>query len=264
MATPMPEAEDGFLAESLDHVRALIRQKHAEWRSLLGRVNRLAVVNQHSIVIHQDSNLERYAAVLYARTLSTTQAAVLLLEAGLVPQARALLRAALETLFALTAIAKEPAVVDELIEGHAAEQKRAARNAPLWQHPELKQIADAEIASGRLQPLLASSAAALSTFDLAQKAGLEDWYRTVYMVFSWSVHGAAIDLNRHVVRGPDGDLAEFRNEPEIEGQESSWLCAVEILLKVTTALAAIFPDVNQGPLEEQYADAHTLAAKVAG
>lgn len=57
-------------------------------------------------------------------------------------------------LFAVTAIAKEPAVVDESIEGHAAEQKRAAHNSQLWRHPELKQIADAEIASGRLQPLL--------------------------------------------------------------------------------------------------------------
>lgn len=41
------------------------------------------------------------------------------------------------------------------------------------------------------------------------------------------------------------------------------LCAVEIILKGTTALAATFPDVDQGPLEEQYANAHALASKVA-
>ncbi|MBA3568421.1 MAG: hypothetical protein H0W28_03610 [Pyrinomonadaceae bacterium] len=39
----MPIAEDGFLAESLDDVRALVRQKYPEWRALLGRVNLLDV-----------------------------------------------------------------------------------------------------------------------------------------------------------------------------------------------------------------------------
>lgn len=186
------------------------------------------------------------------------------MEAGLVSQARALLRSALETLFALAAIAKDASVVERLVEGHAAEQKRAARNIQLWQHTELKKIADAEAASGRIQSMLGSPATALSTFDLAQKAGLEDWYRTVYMVFSWPVHGAAVDLNRHVVVGEDGDVAEFRNEPEIDGQESSWMCAIEVLLKAIAALATIFPNVDQSPMAQQYAEAHGLAAKFAG
>ena len=64
--------------------------------------------------------------------------------------------------------------------------------------------------------------------------------------------------------GEDGNVAEFRNEPEIEGQESSWLCAIEILLKVTLALAAIFPIVDRSPVEKLYADAHSLAKKFDG
>lgn len=259
----MSQAEDGFLTESLDYVRAVVRQKYTDLRSLLSRVNRLAVANQHSITIHTDNNVERYSAALFARTLATIQAGIILLETGLVPQAGILLRGALETYFALAAIAKDPKVVDELIKGHTAEQKRAARNVLQWQHPELKKIADAEAASGRLQPFLASSATALSTFDLAQKAGLEDWYRTVYMVLSWSVHGAAVDLDRHVVVGENGSVAEFRNEPEVDDQESSWLCAIEILLKAVTALSTVFPGVDQDPLEQQYAEARTLAAKFA-
>lgn len=255
--------ESGFLAEELDHVRAAVREKYADWRKLLLRANHLAVANQHSVVIHLESNLERYAAVLYARTLATTQAAVLLLEVGLVSQARALLRSAMEAFFALSAIAKDPAVVNKLIEGHVAEQKRAARNMRRWQHRDLKQIAEAEIASGRLEQFLASDASGLTTFDLAQKAGLEDWYRTVYMVYSWSVHGAGTDLNRHAVRGADGVLEAFRNEPEVDGQESSWMCAIELLLKGTTALGVIFPNVEQGPISEHYADAHILKAKLA-
>lgn len=165
----MSDAIDGFLAASLDGVRSHVREKYAAWRDLLMRVNRLAVVNQHAIVIHTESNAERYSAVLYARTLTTTQASMLLLEVGLVSQARILLRSSLETLFALCAIAKDQNVVDKLVEGHTAEQKRAARNIELWQHSELKKIADAERASGRLQPILNSSGTALSTFDLHRR-----------------------------------------------------------------------------------------------
>lgn len=257
----MSNDDDGFLTKPLDHVREAVRRKYTDWRSLLVRVNQLAVDNQHSIEIHLDSNVEKYAAALFARTLASTQASVLLLEVGLVPQARTLLRAAMETHFALAAIAKEPGVVGKLLEGFAAEQKRAAKNVKHWQSPELKQIADEAFASDQLQRFIESTATALSAFDLAQKAGLEDWYRTVYMVFSWSTHGAAVDLDRHVVVGEYGDVAEFRNEPEVEGQESSWLCAIEILLKATTALAAVFSNVDQSHIDQQYAELRTLAEK---
>lgn len=250
----MSEADDGFLTEPLDHVREAVRQKYPNLRSLLIRVNRLAVANQHSIEIHLDSNVEKYAAALFARTLASIQASVLLLDVGLVSQARTLLRSVMETYFSLAAIAKEPGVVVKLLEGDAAEQTRAAKYIKLWQSHELKKIADEAFASDQLQPFIESTANALSTFDLAQKAGLEEWYRTVYMVFSWSTHGAAVDLDRHLVVGEDGDVANFRNEPEVEDQELSWLCAIEILLKATTALAAVFPNVDQNPLEQQYAD----------
>ena len=40
----------GLLTESLhDEIRAAVREKYADWRSLLGEVNRLAVAKQHSI-----------------------------------------------------------------------------------------------------------------------------------------------------------------------------------------------------------------------
>lgn len=259
----MSDAVDGFLAGSIEHVRSHVRDEYAAWLGLLMRVNRLAVKNQHAIVIHKDNIVERYSAVLFARTLSTTQASVLLLEIGLPSQAQTLLRSALETLFALAAIAADASVVNKLIEGHAAEQKRAAKNIQLWQHDVLRKIAEVEADFGRLKSALNSSAAALSTFDLAKKAGLEDWYRTVYMVFSWPVHGAAVDLNRHAVVGEDGEVTEFRNEPEVGNQESSWMCAIEVLLKAITALGTVFSNVDQGLMEQQYAEVRDLAAKIA-
>lgn len=58
--------------------------------------------------------------------------------------------------------------------------------------------------------------------------------------------------------GKDGDIVEFRNEPEIEDQESSWLYAIEILLEVIASLSAIFPGIDQARPDQCYADAHAL------
>lgn len=255
----MSYAKDGFLTESPHYVQQLIRVTYAGWRDLLLRINRLAVANQHSIEINRGSKTELFAALLFARTLSTTQGGIVLLESGLVSQARTLLRCALETLFALAAIAKEPSFVNKLIEGHAAEQMRIIKNAELWQSPGLREIAGEAWASGRFRSdNRISSAKPLSTLAVAQKAGLEDLYRTIYMSLSWSVHGAVVDLQRHVV---DGDEMELQNEPAIEGQESSWLCAFDILLRATIALASIFPNIDQDPLEQYQTGAEALVAQ---
>lgn len=258
----MSEAEDGFLSEAISSdVCFAVRSMYVEYCTLLNQANRLAVARQHAILIHVDNNIERYAACLFARTLATVQASVLLLERGLIPQARMLLRSALETLFALGAIAENPNVVDRLIEGHAAEQKRVAKSMQLWQHPELKEIADAEATVLDLRNFLDSPATALSAFYLAEKAGLVDWYRTVYMVYSWPVHGAATDLDRHVVLGPDAEASEFRNEAEVEGQESTWLCCIEILLKSLAFLGKIFSGVDQAHIDRLYGEACALHRK---
>jgi hypothetical protein len=257
----MTEDIDGFLAESLDHVRAVVREKYADWRSLLGHVNRLAVANQHLIVIHRDNAVEWHAALLFARTLATIQASILVLEAGLIAQARILQRSALETFFSLAALAKEPGFVDKLIEGHEAEQKNMMKKMKLWESRELRQIAEAASASDQWEHIRGSTANSLSTLDIAKAAGLEEWYRSVYMVFSWSVHGATVDLKRHVVVNADGEATEFQNEPEIEGQGPTWFCAIKLLLEAMTALALVFPEVDQGSLDEYHTYADELALK---
>lgn len=257
----MSETEDGFLTEPLDALREEIRQKYSDWRNLLVQTNRIAVAAQHSIEIHRDNNVELFAAALYARTLSTVQASILLLEVGLVPQSRTLLRAAMETLFKLAAIAKDSTVVVNLIKGHDKEKNRVVEHVKRLQHPELKKLVDEEISSGKLDLLISASTGAKSAFDYAKIAELEDWYLMVYMVFSWSTHGAVSDLDRHILKNGDGYITGLCNEPEIEDQESTWSCAIEILLKSATALAAVFPNVDQTPLEHLYADLSEMVMK---
>ena len=256
----MFENDDGFLTESLGYVREAVRLKYADLYNLLRRVNRFAVHSQHLISIHPNNQQEEFVAKYFARTLTSTQASILLLETGLPSQAQILLRAAMETHFALAAIVKDSSVINKLIDGHRAEQKRVAKTYKHFQNSELKQSAVEVYESGRLQPFLESTATPLSAFDLAQKAGLEDLYRTAYMIFSWPTHGAIVDLERHVVKGENGHLVEFRNEPEVENQEFSWFCAIELLLIALNALAEVFSSVDKACLEQLFADLNKLAS----
>lgn len=260
----MCDSIDGFLSENADDIRQVIRERYPKQSDLLRRLNRHAVSVQHSIEISLDSPGQQYSSCLFARTLATTQASVLLLERGLLSQAKMLLRCALETLFALGAVAKQPEIVPRLLDGHRAEQQRVAKSVPLWKAPELQEIADATGKAGLLNADYGGATAALSAFDLAQKAGLEDWYRTVYLVFSWPVHGAVADVGQHAETGPSGEIVAFKNEPCVEEQSSTWFCCIEVLLKAISFLAMIFPNVDQVPVEEMLCETHAIFGELAG
>jgi hypothetical protein len=253
----------GFLSEVAEQVPAEVRARYSDWRAVLLRTTEHAVSVQHDLVVHVEDQREVFAAALFARLISSCQAAVLLLERGLVPQARCVLRAALEALFALAAIAEKPEVVARLVESHEAEQRRAAKNIGLWQHPDLKVIASHELASGRLDEALASKATSIATVDLAAAGGFEDWYRSLYMTLSWSVHGAAIDLERHFVKDSSGVIVEMCNEPDLEDQQVPWLVATELQLKAILMLQKVYPEVPIRQAEELGAELMQLAGEIA-
>lgn len=251
--------ERGFLSEPFDAIRNEVRRNHQPWHALLHEVNIAAVELQYEIAVHDQEPRELFGAALFARTIASSQATIILLEHGLVAQARCVLRSSLEALFTLGAISAKPELVGRLLEAHKAEQRRAAKNISLWQHPDLKAIAEEQRATGKLAELLTDESNSILTFELAQAGGYEDWYRTIYMTLSWSVHVAAIDLERHLVNDEEGNLKEMRNEPDTEGQEVAWLFAIDVQIKAVYALAGIFGAVDRGPFDQYEKSLYELA-----
>jgi hypothetical protein len=242
--------EEGFLSPDVQSVRRDVHARYAPWYALFRDTNRRANEIQPSIEIHPDKQRELYGATLFARIIASSQGAVLLLELGLVAQARCVLRASLEALFSLAALAKSPEVIERLVASHEAEQRRAARNVGLWKDPALRAVAEREKASGRLSAALASTAVGISAYELAVIGDNEDLYRTLYMSLSWSVHSAAMDLERHMDLDGSGTVIGLRNEPDLELQETSWLVAVLVEIQAIGALAAIFPNIDVAQTEE--------------
>ena len=240
----MPSWKDGFLDfDNMQIVRQLIITKYSDYRDLLLQANQIAVINQHTIEIHADNDVELISSCYYSRTLATIQASVILLETGMLAQSHVLLRSALECLFALGAIANNNQIIEKLKDNGVKEQKRIARNLQklddsLQSELHLDEKADIinELNNKQINPI--------DTFSLASQAGLEDWYRTTYMRYSWSTHGCIIDLDGHIVTSPTGEIAELKSEPEISCQESTWVCCIEMLLMSSDFLGKIFPEVD--------------------
>jgi hypothetical protein len=110
----LPTFAHGFLSAAVADFGATVRERYPSHTKVFEETNLVAVEFQHSIEIHRDRPAELYGAALYARAIASTQASVILLNHGLVSQARAVLRSALEALFPLRAVANDPSIAEEL------------------------------------------------------------------------------------------------------------------------------------------------------
>ena len=232
--------DDGFLSAAVREVRAEVHRKYVAHVELLYSTNREAVALQHALTIHPEQLDEAVGAALYARTLASTQSSVLLLEHGLQSQARTILRAALESLFPLAAIAKDPNVASSFVASHDTDRKTLVDRIRRWKDPALRASIDSKVSEAELDAMSKGSGKAMNLYELAKLADMEDWYLTLYTLLSFAAHAKVSDLDRHVVLNADGIAIEFQNEPDISNQEPVWAWIVEVQLAAIRSISAIF------------------------
>jgi hypothetical protein len=223
----------------------------------------LTVFAQHELLINVDLSRDLLGAALFARTLASCQAAVILLECGLLSQAKSVLRSALEALFALAAIEVKPELAVPLARSQEANKRSLADKVLQWKSPELKASLSAQLDDATLQAMVASKARSFNTADLARDAGMMDWYFSMYTLLSFPAHAMVSDLVSHLVTNEHGVVVAFKSEPEVEGQESVWAFAIEIQIRAARAVQGIF-SVSAVRVEEHAAALRTLLAAPAG
>lgn len=236
----MHEFSHGFLSAAMTVVRVEVLRKHATWHELLLRVNEQCVEAQHAAQIDPTDSRALLAAAHFARLLASVQGAVLLLEHGLVSQAKTVLRMALESLFALEALRVQPEIATDMTQTHEVDKRVVADRMLQWEAHELKTAAAAHISDDELKGYLSSKARELKTYELANAAGMLDWYRSWYAILSFPAHGTVSDLAAHLIADQPGKVVALKNEPEVEGQGPAWACAIEIELKAAESFAGIF------------------------
>lgn len=235
------EFKDGFLSKEIRFATSAIEERYKDWLDLFALVNQCAVLTQHEININEDNQKQRYAAVYFARTITSSQAAIAILLRGLPSQAECLLRMSLEALFVLGALSRNAeAAVQKLNQSHASEKQKFSTKIQLWLKTGEHKIDPDAINNLDLSDQSKEKIERVYISSLAKLGGYDGWYENTYMQLSWSAHNAINDLEKHLVTNENGEIIAFKNEPQIEDLDFAFCCSIQILINSLNELFQIF------------------------
>ena len=237
-------AKLGFVAEEARQFSTKLEAAYGVLWQEANAVNEFAQALQYKLVIHKESLEEIITAVLYARTLSTYQAFLLVSERGMEQQVKMLMRCMLESLFPLVAISEDRSFVKILVLSEEAERLKGLNK--LIRYWERAGDPDGELASAKKlamevrEQVNKSGSKRLSIVESAEKSGLLDWYDTVYSLLSNTVHASVRSLEEHLHISTDGALEALKNEPSLEDQDKMLVTGMESMFHATQAVGRIF------------------------
>jgi hypothetical protein len=237
-------AEHGFLSSEIKGVVEVVTRRYAAWLNLVRSINAHAVKAQYEANVHSRYLPELVAITVYMRTLTNVQAAVLLLLHGMDVPARIVLRAAMESLFKLKAVERDPNVVNAMLRADDDFREGFFKNLKEFDSPnvqaELELIAE-QPPSEVSQQLKEWGVQKLSVKKMAERADLFDLYLTAYPMLSDSAHAGVRDLEQHHLETDGkGTILAAKNEPGVEDLELLFALAAEFLIIALEGHAKIF------------------------
>lgn len=231
--------KQGFLSDEVSDLSEDIEAKYPGLWKLAYEVNELSHTFQYSLSVHTGVTAELMGAPLYSRVLANYQALLILSKRGMVDQSYAILRVLVESLFYLAAISNDSNFAVEYVQYEEHQRKSAL--SKLKRYKEAKDKKDPEIEkTARIireieKEIVDSNIKKFPTENVAYKAGLHDWYDTVYAFSSSFVHTSARSLQSHIILDEESEqIVGMKNEPDIEG----------IIFPLSTGVEAIFVAIS--------------------
>lgn len=235
----------GFLSDQVSDLTAEVEAKYPGLWPLACQVNEFMNRFQYSLNIHTGVPGELLGAPLYSRVLANYQALLVLSMRGMLDQAYTVLRVLIESLFYLAAISNEPEFAVEYVQYEEHQRKSTLGKLKRYKEsqdkndPEIEKAAskireiEKEIAEGNIKKFPAE--------QVAHKAGLHEWYDTVYAYTSSYVHTSARSLESHIVlKEGSEDILELKNEPIINGIHFPLSTGIEAMLVAVSSVCKIF------------------------
>lgn len=256
-----PLEKSGFLGNSMAGWVQKIRTQHSELFVLANDVNETCQTSMFELKPHSKNLQELLVATLYIRVLSNYQAAILLAERGMMPEARTMARALLEAVFSLVALAKDEQLVRDYV--HEDQKNRLkflkkyeqlhGGNFPKGITKEEIQALEAELRSD----IGTRQIKVRTTEEWSQEAGLHAWYLTAYAVLSLSVHSKVRDLEGYLTLDDKGEIREFNWGPNTNGTK-------EILVTIIEAMLVSFESVSASFEQDKTARISSLHTRLQG
>lgn len=203
----------GFLSSEIEGFRNFYKTKHARLFEVSECKSDAVVKSLFGARIEEIFGPEKLhlslALGLWMRCVSSCQAALLLVERGMVPEAQALVRCAYEFLFFAVATAKHPEVLESMMHGDTYVRSEQAR-AMLKEGIKYSQLLQSQIDT--LNAIIADGKGTkqLSVFEAAEKAGMSYLHATVYRGMSLTgAHATAASTDAVFQENDDGISAVF-------------------------------------------------------
>ena len=247
--------EDGFLAEdNLDFISAL-ESRYGRYIEICKELNTYSQKLQYKLLVHNNHTPELLSSILFSRVLTTYQAALLVSFRGMKQQVNILIRCILEPLFPLVAISKNHTFSYELVNSDVVERLKELNK--IIRYKERNDIHDTELAQYKTNRLIVEEKIEkdklekISVFDCAKKAGLEDWYDTLYAVTSSTLHASVKSLEEAcLLDTTKKKITALKNEPEFEGFNVFYNILSECLMYAIFSICSIFNLNNPEIIEE--------------
>jgi hypothetical protein len=235
--------DEGFLSPDISKFRDGIRAKHRAYFDLVERLNKFCQQTKYRLSVHNRDGQELFAGCLVIKLLNDVQAAILLLERGLVSQGRSMLRVALECLIVLAKICQSYDFVHAYIK--------------VGEHDRLKFIRAIKQNPGRgfdfvrsdiTEELIATIAQTIGATENRRKVeqwakdtGLSHLYDGTYRLFSQDVHSSPRAIDQYFMADERDDVIGFEWGPEAEKDlQAELLEAARVLVVGMSIVGELF------------------------
>lgn len=248
---------NGFLD---DDIQTWIEKHRTENQALFDtchEINRIGQTHLFRLNIHSGDIQDVLLALLLVRALSSFQGSLLLIERGMLYEAKVLLRTHIELLFRIKAVADEPEIATAYVLEDEIHRRRFINKFKKLQDSisdedggmgldALLEGIDQSIKDNEIKPLQAQW--------FAHKAELNDLYNSAYSVFSSSVHANVRDLQECVVTDDEGNITEFLYGPDVGNLAPLLLTGGETMILILVSISKVFDlslDDRLGELHEE-------------
>lgn len=224
---------DGFLSEEAEEGHMKIIEAYKVVFTLGRETNQEAMNLLRAIHLDWNDKGRIIASALFIRIVETYQAILLLLQMGMVAQARMLVRTGLDALFSMAAIARDPDLTKSYVAQHYDSVIKALKAAKRWKQETLR----GQLSTEKIDELIAQNEAELKStkcdklkvWQWAEKAGLEDYYSVLYVENSSAVHSDMWALNDQLT-GVPGEEFQIHLGPTDVGLYHTFRSAATMLL----------------------------------
>lgn len=238
----------GFLANPSDWIKEELEPMWGPYRKMALELNRFAMQFQYSLNVHNEDGAELAGAVYFSRLVATYQSALLLMDRGLKAQTEMLIRCSLESLFPLCAIAVDPKWVNRLLEDDGYEREKMIGKIKTFRENNNIDLEGIDTLLDRVKAQnLEENNHGVSTWDSASKAGMSEYYDTVYRHTSFAVHSKMRSLQDHMLSDDGKKASALLFEPISKDLDVLYCTLLDCLARAIDALSKIMglPELNK-------------------